>query len=68
MFMHLIADYGVNDPAFGEVIQKLTLLDPSVVVYPTSVPSFSTLATGFWTAQNALVHPIPKMMIYTNTA
>lgn len=67
-FIQLIADYGVGDPAFGEVIQKLTLLDPSVRVYPTSVPSFSTIATGFWTAQFGLVNPVKDMVIYTNTA
>lgn len=68
MFIHLIADYGINDPAFGEVIQKLVGLEKDITVYPTSVPSFSTLATGFWTAQYALVNPIPNMIIYTNTA
>lgn len=67
-FIHLVADYGVGDPAFGEVIQKLTLLDPHVRVYPTSVPAFSTVATGFWTAQYALVNPLPDVLIYTNTA
>lgn len=68
MFIQLITDYGVGDPAFSEVIQKLTLLDPSVRVHPTSVPIFSTLATGFWTAQFALVNPVAGMVIYTNTA
>lgn len=66
VYIHLIADYGVGDPAFAEVIQKLTLLDPDVKVHPTSVPDFSTLATGFWTAQFALVNPLPNLMIYTN--
>jgi S-adenosylmethionine hydrolase len=68
MFIHLIADYGVNDPAFGEVIQKLLSLDGVSTIYPTSVPSFSTIATGFWTAQYALVNPVKGMIIYTNTA
>lgn len=68
VFIQLIADYGVGDPAFAEVIQKLTLLDPSVHVHPTSVYSFSTLATGFWTAQLATVNPVPGMIIYSNTA
>lgn len=67
-FIQLIADYGTGDPAFGEVIQKLTLLDPNVRVHPTSVPKFSTIATGFWTAQYGLVSPVPGMIIYTNTA
>lgn len=68
MFIHLIADYGTGDGAFGEVIQKLNLLQPGISVYPTSVPSFSTIATGFWTAQYALVNPVKDMVIYTNTA
>lgn len=66
--VQFIADYGVGDPSFTEVIQKLTLLEPSVRVLATSVPKFSTLATGFWTAQLASVNPIPGMLIYTNTA
>ena len=56
IFIQLIADYGVGDPSFGEVVQKLVLLDPTVRVHTTSVPKFSTLATGF------------NMVIYTNTA
>ncbi len=68
LFIQLIADYGVGDPSFGEVIQKLTLLDPTVRVNPTSVPKFSTIATGFWTAQYALVNSAPGLVIYTNTA
>ncbi|MBI5449034.1 hypothetical protein HY948_01825 [Candidatus Gottesmanbacteria bacterium] len=68
MMVELIADYGTGDPAFAEVIQKLTLLDRFVRVRPTSVPPFATLATGFWTAQFALVNPVPGMVVYTNTA
>lgn len=66
--IQLIADYGVGDPAFGEVIQKLTLLHRPSRVVRTSVPAFSTIATGFWTAQYALVNPVPDMIIYSNTA
>src|SRR3989344_64943 len=66
--IQLIADYGIGDPAFGEVIQKLTLLHRPARVVRTSVPAFSTIATGFWTAQYALVNPVPDMIIYTNTA
>ncbi|MEK9143560.1 MAG: hypothetical protein AAB481_02955, partial [Patescibacteria group bacterium] len=68
MFIQFIADFGTGDPAFAEVVQKLMLLEPSVRVQSTSVPKFSTLATGFWTAQFAFVSPVPGMMIYTNTA
>lgn len=67
-FIQLVADYGVGDPAFGEVIQKLQVLAPEIFVHPTSVPAFSTLATGFWTHQYAMVNPVPGMGIYTNTA
>lgn len=67
-FIHLIADYGVGDPSFNEVSQKLIILDPEVRVNHTSVPAFSTLATGFWMAQYASVNPIPGMLIYSNTA
>jgi len=67
-FIHLITDYGVGDPSFGEVIQKLILLNPTLAIHSTSVPAFSTIATGFWAYQYAMVNPIPGMMIYTNTA
>ncbi len=66
--IQLIADYGIEDPAFGEVMQKLHGLHPHIRIIRTSVPPFSTIATGFWTAQYALVNPIPGMVIYTNTA
>ena len=68
LFLQFIADYGTGDPSFAEVVQKLMLLEPSVRVQCTSVPKFSTLATGFWTAQFSLVNSVPGMMIYINTA
>ncbi len=68
LFIQLVADYGTGDPAFSEVIQKLVSLSPNVQVYATSVPAFSTIATGFWTAQFGLVNPILSGIIYTNTA
>ena len=68
LFIQLIADYCVGDPAFAEVVQKLKLLDPECEVFCTSVPKFSTLATGFWTAQLAQVNEVGGMVIYTNTA
>lgn len=67
-FVHLIADYGVGDPAFGEVIQKLKMLDSSIEVYPTSIPSFATITTGFWISQYALYNTFKKLVIYSNTA
>lgn len=67
-FVQLITDYGVGDPSFGEVIQKMKGLAPQVSVFPTAVPSFNTIATGFWTSQYAAVNTFPGMIIYTNTA
>jgi S-adenosylmethionine hydrolase len=66
--IQLIADYGVGDPSFGEVIQKLHGLCPEVNIHATSVPSFSTIATGFWTLQYAIANSFPGLVIYTNTA
>ena len=67
-FLQFIADYGVGDPAFGEVVQKFIYLNPKITVQETSVPSFSTIATGFWTHQYAMVNSFPELAIYTNTA
>lgn len=67
-FIQMVADYGVGDPAFGEVIQKIKYLLPSASINPTAVPAFSTLATGFWINQYSL-QPRPKnFIIYSNTA
>lgn len=66
--IQLIADYGVGDPAFGEVIQKLTSLCPEATIQATRIPPFSTIATGFWTAQYAMNNAFPGLFIYTNTA
>ncbi|MDY6770455.1 MAG: SAM hydroxide adenosyltransferase [Candidatus Nanohaloarchaea archaeon] len=68
-FLHLIADYGNGDPAFSEVIHRLTRHDPDITVQPTSVNPFSSLATGFWIAQYGLHNPaFDDMGIYANTA
>jgi S-adenosylmethionine hydrolase len=66
--IQLIADYGVGDPSFGEVMQKLHHLCPHCAIHHTSVPSFSTIATGFWAYQYATVNAYPGLVIYTNTA
>lgn len=68
IIIQLIADYGVGDPAFAEVVQKLTFLDRSIRVGVTSVPSFSTVATGVWIAQFATVNAHDGLIIYSNTA
>lgn len=67
-FIQLVADYGPGDLAMGEVIQKLQGLCPGIIVFPTSIPSFNTIATGFCAMQYALVNPTENMIIYTNTA
>ncbi|MBD3250508.1 MAG: hypothetical protein GF381_03005 [Candidatus Pacebacteria bacterium] len=67
-FIQLVADYGVGDPAFGEVAQRLKHLLPQAQVFPTSVPAFSTLATGFWINQYALMAGPENFIIYSNTA
>ncbi len=68
-FLHLIADYGTGDPAFGEVIHRFNALDDDIDVHPTSVPSFSSIATGFWIAQYGLYNPcFEELTIYANTA
>lgn len=68
LIIQLIADYGIGDPAFSEVIQKLTYLDRHIRVGVTSVPPFSTLATGIWVAQFAQVNAFPGLTVYANTA
>ncbi len=68
IIIQLIADYGTGDPAFAEVVQKLTYLDRHIRVHATSVPAFSTLATGIWISQFATVNAFPGLIIYANTA
>lgn len=67
-FIHLIADYGVGDPAFAEVIARLKRFVPEAEIVPTAVPPFSTLATGFWIGQLGLYDPPKNAIIYANTA
>lgn len=67
-FIQLIADYGTGDPAFGEVIQRLKTLNQNLQIHPTSVPAFSTIATGFWIAQYAKGSQPENFFIYANTA
>ena len=68
-FVHLIADYGAGDPAFSEVVHRLTCEDPEVTVQPTEVEPLSTVATGFWIAQLGLHNPaFEDLVVYSNTA
>ncbi len=66
--IQLIADYGVGDAAYAEVVQKLTFLDRDIRVNKVNVPTFSTVATGIWIAQLATVNAFPGLIIYSNTA
>lgn len=68
-FVHLIADYGVGDPAFSEVVHRLTAEDPAIRVQSTAVPPFSTVATGFWIEQLGVHNPpFDDLLVYSNTA
>jgi S-adenosylmethionine hydrolase len=68
MFISLIADYGVGDPAFIEVTQRLLAAVPSAQIHTCSVAPFSTLATGFWVAQLGLNPGPNERLIYHNCA
>ena len=68
MFINLIADYGIGDPAFAEVSQRLYQKLPESQIYCLSVPPFSTLATGFWIAQLGLNPGAPERLIFHNCA
>ncbi len=68
LIIQLIADYGTGDPAFAEVVQKLTYLDRDIRVNAMSVPPFSTVATGLWISQFASVNAFPGLIVYSNTA
>jgi S-adenosylmethionine hydrolase len=68
-FIHLIADYGIGDPAFSEVVHRLKYEDASLEIHPTAVPPLSTVATGFWIEQLGLHNPtFDDLLIYSNTA
>jgi S-adenosylmethionine hydrolase len=68
-FVHLVADYGPADPAFSEVVHRLTAADPTMTVQSTEVQPFSTVATGFWIAQLGIHNPsFDDLLIYSNTA
>ena len=64
----VISDYGINDPAFTEVILNIRNFLPNAFVYGQSTPPFSTLNTGFWIYQIALAENIKNTYIFSNTA
>lgn len=70
-FLHVLTDYGNNDPAFGEVIERLhaSVSDLSTFIYPTTVDFSDTVAGGFWIYQYALGKSANQSMyIYSNIA
>lgn len=68
-FIHLIADYGKSDPAFSEVVHRLTYEDRAIDVQLTEVQPFSTVATGFWIEQLSCHNPaFDELLVYSNTA
>jgi len=68
MFISLLGDYGIGDPAFIEVTQRLSMAFPQAQINLLSVPPFSTLATGFWIAQLGLNSGPPDRLVYHNCA
>lgn len=68
MLAHIIADYGVGDLAFAEVVQRLKLYLPDAEPVLTPVPAFSTLAAGFCIAQLGMNEAPAGTIIYHNVA
>lgn len=64
----IIADYGIGDPAFTEVVLQLRTFIPNAHIIPQSTPPFSTLNTGFWIYQIAMTPNIKNTYIFSNTA
>ncbi len=68
MLVHIIADYGQNDLAFAEVVQRIKFYLPDAEPVLTPVPSFSTLAAGFCIAQLGMNEAPAGTIIYHNVA
>jgi hypothetical protein len=68
VLVHVIADYGHNDLAFAEVIQRLKTHLPDAEPVLTPVPPFATLAAGFCVAQLGLNEAPAGTLIYHNVA
>lgn len=69
-FLHIVSDYGTQDPAFGEVLQRL---QPQVAqlnpyIHLTSVDFSDTVAGGFWLYQYLLGSGADSMFAYSNIA
>jgi hypothetical protein len=68
VLVHIIADYGVGDLAFAEVVQRLKMHLPDAEPMLVPVPAFATVAAGFCIAQLGLQAAPPGTMIYHNVA
>ncbi len=67
--IHIIADYGMGDPAWVEVEEAISeSCGPHQVFRRTYAHPKSTLNTGFWLAQHALTHHREPRVFYVNTA
>lgn len=64
----ILSDYGTGDPAFTEVMLRLSQLVPDVRLLPQSTPPFSTINTGYWMYQFAMTDDVVNTYIYSNTA
>jgi S-adenosylmethionine hydrolase len=68
VLVHIIADYGVGDLAFAEVVQRIKHHLPDAEPLLLPVPPFSTVAAGFCIAQLGLNSAPPGTLIYHNVA
>jgi hypothetical protein len=68
MLIHIVADYGIGDLAFAEVVQRIKLHLPDAEPVLTPVPPFATLAAGFCIAQLALNEAPAGTLVYHNVA
>jgi S-adenosyl-l-methionine hydroxide adenosyltransferase len=68
VLVHIIADYGMGDLAFAEVVQRIKLHLPDAESILVPVPPFCTIAAGFCIAQLGLHTAPPGTLIYHNVA
>ena len=68
MLVHIVADYGIGDLAFAEVVQRIRFNLPEAECVLTPVAPFATLAAGFCIAQLALNRAPVGTFVYHNVA
>jgi hypothetical protein len=68
VLVHIIADYGMGDLAFAEVVQRIKFHLPDAEPVLVPVPPFCTVAAGFCIAQLGLHTAPPGTLIYHNVA